>query len=321
MPPNGSRGVTLLRFQAEKQMRMTMNRRTMHRSTNVYHRFTVGLFDCMVVSDGARMYPWRLFSGSVSPTVLAATLSAHQLRPTAFSAPTTCLVVNTGQHLVLVDAGAGMHTTTPTLGKLLDNLRAGGIAPEDIDTVILTHAHPGHAGGVYDDSGRLSFPNARYVLWREEWEFWSAIPDLTRRNLQSLVTSAGACLDQIHERLDLVERNADVVPGISLIAAPGHSAGHSALAISSEDERLLCLGDAVFHPIHLEYPDWFSTLDLRPEQSVTSRLRLLDRAVGEDALVHAAHFPFPGLGHVQQEGDAWRWQPLAPITAPRARTR
>jgi glyoxylase-like metal-dependent hydrolase (beta-lactamase superfamily II) len=83
------------------------------------------------------------------------------------------------------------------------------------------------------------------------------------------------------------------------------------LEVTSEGRRLLCVADAVFHPLQLQYPYWLSPHDLRPEQALHSRLRLLDRAVAEQALVHASHFPFPGLGRVLAEGNTWRWQPVA----------
>ena len=109
-------------------------------------------------------------------------------------------------------------------------------------------------------------------------------------------------------QLELV--NLETVPGIRAVTAPGHTPGHMALEISSEGEQLLCIADLVLHPIHLEQPEWYAVVDFIPEQVVATRRRLLDWAAGRKALVLAFHFPFPGLGHVIQKGEGWKWLPM-----------
>jgi glyoxylase-like metal-dependent hydrolase (beta-lactamase superfamily II) len=83
-----------------------------------------------------------------------------------------------------------------------------------------------------------------------------------------------------------------------------------AVSIISDTRQLLCIGDALIHPIHIEQPDWYTKHDLSPKQVITTRRQLLDRAATESALVHAYHFPFPGLGNVIQKGNSWQWQPM-----------
>ncbi len=265
----------------------------------------------MALCDSSSTSRWDMIFGNVPPNELEQVLATHHLPLDQITAPSICMVIDTGQHQILVDTGRGTASGLPasSTGKLLQRLRHQGINPSDIDTVILSHLHPGHAGGVITGSGQLAFRHARYVLWREEWEFWQAMPDLRARGLQWMVAFAQERIASMQRQLALVEREAEVVPGIRVVAAPGHSAGHMGLSIASRDQQMLYLADAVFHPIQLKYPHWFSLFDLRPEQSVTSRLRLLDRAVGEKALVHAYHFPFPGLGHVIPDGESWRWEP------------
>jgi glyoxylase-like metal-dependent hydrolase (beta-lactamase superfamily II) len=110
--------------------------------------------------------------------------------------------------------------------------------------------------------------------------------------------------------LDLVDHETEIVPGISAVAAPGHTPGLMALAISSKNERLLCISDVVLHPVHMEHPEWCSVFDIVPELIGVTRRKLLDRAAAEKALVIAFHFQFPGLGHVLRKGKAWQWQPV-----------
>jgi glyoxylase-like metal-dependent hydrolase (beta-lactamase superfamily II) len=289
--------------------------------SNDSYRLKVGAFECIVVKDGTFTYehPAHVFFANAPQEKLAQALGEHGLDPgewQEYVSPYPSLVINTGQHQVLVDTGAG--GLGPATGNLIPNLRATGIAPQDIDTVILTHAHPDHIGGNVDSEGKPAFPAARYVMWKEEWEFWTTAPDLTALPVpdwikQALLKFAADNLPPIEGQLELVDAETEIAPGIQAVATPGHTPGHMAVSISSGGERLLCTGDVALHPIHLEQPDWYAAVDLAPEQALASRRRFSEMAVADQALVHAFHFPFPGLGYIVQRGDAWQWQPIEAV--------
>ena len=292
-------------------------------NTEIY-RFKVGNFECTAVSDGTHTYapptfppPATFLFANAPRQPLERALREHNLQPeqwVEWVSPYICVVVKTSEHRVLVDTGAG--DLAPTTGKLLQNLQGTGIAPDDIDTVILTHGHPDHIGGNTDSEGKLTFPNARYFIWEDEWDFWNseeAVLKLDEHVREVLVGYARKNLPPIKGQLHLVNRETEILPGIHTIAAPGHTPGHMALAISSEGEQLLCISDAVLHPIHLKQPEWCAAVDFAPEQVVATRRRLLDRAAAEKVLVLAFHFPFPGLGHVIHKGEGWQWQPVNTI--------
>jgi glyoxylase-like metal-dependent hydrolase (beta-lactamase superfamily II) len=282
-------------------------------NTEIYP-FKVGTFECIAVSDGTFAYPDHSFFVNAPKDRLEQALREHNIQPGEIIAPWTCLLINTGQHRVLVDTGGGAGLA-PSVGKLLPYLQAEQIETVEIDRVILTHGHPDHIGGNTDTEGKPAFPNARYSMWKDEWDFWTSDPDLAQLQVgedlkQLMLALARKNLPPIQGQLDLVERETEILPGIRAVAAPGHTPGHMALAISSDNEQLLYMSDAVLNPIHLEQPEWYPAFDLAPEQAMATRRQLLARVAAEQALVIACHFPFPSLGHIIQRGEAWQWQPI-----------
>jgi glyoxylase-like metal-dependent hydrolase (beta-lactamase superfamily II) len=272
------------------------------------YRFRLGTFECISISDGSLNYPPQNFFANVPKAQLDDVLRQHDLPTDHITTPYTCLYVNTGTHRVMVDVGAG--NLAPSTGRLLQNMKAAGIEPSAIDTVIITHAHPDHIGGNLDQDDQPLYPNARYFMWKEEWDFWttgSPIPQAP----EFFFTLARNQLEPVRDRLTLLDREAEIVPGIEAIAAPGHTPGHIALSILSDGQRLLHVSDLVLYPLHLEYPDWVPIYDILPDEAATSKRRIFDRAAEQKSLVFAHHFPpFPNLGYVIKTGDGWQWQPF-----------
>jgi glyoxylase-like metal-dependent hydrolase (beta-lactamase superfamily II) len=276
--------------------------------SNGSYRFKLGDFACVSLSDGSVDYPLQNFFANVPGAQVEETLRQRDLPVDYVTTPYTYLYVDTGEHQVLVDMGAG--GLAPSTGRLVQNMKAAGIDPQDIDTVIITHAHPDHVGGTLDDQGKPVYANAHYFIWKDEWDFWfSELAEA--KTPEMFVTCARTNLEPLQDRVTLVDRESEIVPGIGVIPAPGHTPGHIVVSISSGDERLLYIGDTVLYPLHLEHPDWLPIYDIIPEKAEVSKHRIFDLAAQEKAWVIGQHFPpFPSLGRVVKKGAGWEWQPI-----------
>ncbi len=255
---------------------------------------------------------------AILPDATAAERSAQDgVQDDRIAIPYNCLVVRTAGRTILIDTGLG-RGPSPDAGRLRDNLAASGVSAESVDTVVLTHGHPDHIGGLVDSDGKLSYPNASYVMSETDWRFWTAsdldgrlsIPEPFK---QMLTTFAQTQLPAIAECVELAGYGHEAGPGVRLIDAAGHTPGHMAVQISSGDATLLAVADAVVHPSQLRHPEWRVLPDLDPAQTAATRKRLLDRASTERELVLPYHFPFPGLGRVEKAGLTWTWAPFSSV--------
>lgn len=285
-----------------------------------HYPFRVGTFDCIVVSDGVSAFRAALVFGNAPEDERDRILRDRGMDTEMVQSSLNALVVNTGSNLILIDTGIGPFTDQT--GKLMTNLRSADINPDDIDTVILTHGHPDHIGGNVDDQGNPAFPNARYLMRRQEWEFWTSESNLERLAAgelhgigeidQFMGLWARNYLPPIADRFDLldIQNEDEIVPGIRALPLPRHSPHQMGLIIESDGERLLCPVDVAINPIHLAEPGWHPAFDWQPEIALQTRRQIFDRITAEGALAFVYHYPFPGLGHVHPEGKGWRWEPI-----------
>jgi glyoxylase-like metal-dependent hydrolase (beta-lactamase superfamily II) len=280
------------------------------------YEFQVGSMRCAVLSDGYYAYPTDWFFPNADPVRLAEALDRRRLPHHAVITPYSCLLVETGSRVVLIDTGVGPSARTG--GALLARLEMRGVRPRDVDTVILTHAHPDHVGGAITGGGRPVFSQARHILSEYEWSFWTRPrPDLDALRVphdvrDSFAPGAKRCIETLRFQIETVDGEQEVVPGVRVIPAPGHTPGHLAVLVESEGQRLLNLGDAAVHPLHLEFPDLQNGFDQSPADAAATRRELLDRAVSERMRLMAVHFPLPSVGGIAvRPAGGWEWSPGA----------
>ena len=282
------------------------------------HCFQVGSLRCTVLSDGYGSNPASWCFPNADGAQLAGALERRGASSERVVSPYTCLLIETNREVVLVDAGLGSRSNTA--GAIVARLEVAGIRPRDVNTVVFTHAHPDHIGGAVDGRDPLAlrpmFPDARYVMAEAEWDFWNSLrPDLRGMQISEdtksmILFTARHTLLALRHQVELIDRAIDVVAGVHVIPAPGHTPGHLALLLSSDGQQMLHLGDAAVHPLHLEYPKWQNGFDLEPERALATRRSLLAQAAAERMHVMAFHFPFPSIGRLAEGmNGGWDWTP------------
>lgn len=275
----------------------------------------IGEIDVLVVSDGVLPLPTTMLAHNADPAVRAAWLDDMFLPPDAFDWSLNAVVVRSGGQTVLVDAGLGADPdlNLPRAGQLVRRLEAAGIDLASVTDVVLTHMHMDHIGGllVGGVKDRLR-PDLRIHVAAAEVAFWEA-PDFTHASMppgfpDALRSTARRFVQEYRSRLRLFDDEQEVAPGVVVRRTGGHTPGHSVVRLASGGDRLTFAGDAVF-AVGFDHPDWHNGFEHDPEEAARVRVRLLRELAATGELLVATHLPFPSVGHVAVDGDAFRWVP------------
>ncbi|MCI0841554.1 MAG: MBL fold metallo-hydrolase [Chloroflexi bacterium] len=258
------------------------------------HKITVGNVEVVSVLDGysVKRVPTETFPDSTMEAwrEFPDILDENELIQSRYGS----VVLRSQGKLIIVDTGM----QTDPGGMLLDDMKAKAVDREAVDIVFLTHLHPDHVGWNLTD-GRPTFPNARYLAPRSDYEYWSR-PDV--------LANAAHVRDQVMplndlNLIDLVDDEYKITDEITTVSTPGHTPGHFSLIIASAGERAFILGDVAHSPAQAHYTDWNPMFDIQQDISRSTRHKVLDQLEAEGTLVSSGHFPDPGFGHfVRIEG-------------------
>lgn len=273
-------------------------------SPGVY-RYKVGSFEVTALTDGIGRRPLDASFVKNAPLedvkrALDDAFIDRDMLPITF----TALVVNTGARLILIDAGTGGRLA-PTAGQLYENMAAAGVDPKAVDTVVISHFHPDHIGGLRLKEGELAFPNAEVVVPEAEWAFWMDDGAMSRapEALSGAFKMVRKIFEPMAKDVRLYKADAEPTPGVFAIPAYGHTPGHTAFRVVSGSEQLLVWSDTTNHPaLFVRNPGWHAVFDMDPEAAEATRRRMLDMAATDRLLVAGYHFPFPAVGHIAQRG-------------------
>jgi len=227
--------------------------------------------------------------------------------------PFTPLMVNTGSKLVLIDTGTAGRFV-PTASSFMDNLTAAGFDPKQVDTVVISHFHGDHINGLRTKDEQLAFPNAEIMVPAPEWALWMDETKLTTvpENQKGNFANSRRVFGSIANKVTRFDPGKEVAPGITSIAAYGHTPGHTAFAIASGNQSMMTIVDATNNAyMFVRNPEWQVSFDTDGAMAVETRKRLLDRAAADKMLVGGYHWPFPAVGYITKEGSGYRLNPVA----------
>ncbi|WP_310600485.1 MBL fold metallo-hydrolase [Desulfobulbus sp.] len=279
-----------------------------------YYRMQLGRFEITALYDGAIQLDTKLLHNA-KPADLDRLLARMFVGNPAMQTAVNAYLINTGDHLVLVDTGAA-KLIGPSLGHVVDNMKAAGYEPDQVDTVIVTHLHGDHIGGLRDNQDKPLFAKATVWVPQVDNDYWlsekaaATAPERARPNFKRVQDIAAPYLAT--GQWKTFAAGTMLVPGVKAVEAYGHTPGHTAYAVESMEQKLLIWGDLVHaHAVQFTRPEVSMEFDVDQKQAIATRKAIMQAMAASQSLVAGMHLPFPGIGHVRAEGKgSYAWVPI-----------
>ena len=269
-----------------------------------------------VFSDGYMSLdkPQPTFAPAIPSADFKAEMKKSHLPDNNIDMALNVMLIKTQDKTILIDAGLGNHFGD-NQGWLLNNIENAGFSRDSISDIFITHAHRDHIGGLVSKEGTIVYPNAKYHIAKEEYDFWMAdSPDFSNSRLTT--SQKNATIDFTKKILNSIKDNVVVFnPGDTLFSviqtelAAGHTPGHTIFTISSEGKSVKNIVDTFHAPLLISNPEWGIEFDIDFEQGIGTRRQILEDCYTNKQLVMSSHLPWPGLGYIDKK-DKYYWSPI-----------
>ena len=283
-----------------------------------FYRTMLGKFEVTALYDGPIDLDIKLLKNTPEKD-LQSLIARMFVKGPAVQTAVNAFLINTGSKLVLVDAGAA-KLFGPQLGNIVDNLKAAGYRPDQVDVVLITHLHGDHVNGLVTPDGKAIFTKAQIWSAKADNDFWLSeeVAAKAPKDFQAFfkMSRDAAAPYLASGQWKTFTSNQELLPGISSVDTHGHTPGHTSYVLTDGGEKMVILGDLVHnHAVQFARPDTAFEYDNDRKQAVIARKVTFAMAAKEKMLVAGMHLPFPGLGHIRKEGKAFAWVPVeyAPI--------
>ncbi|MGX5734036.1 MBL fold metallo-hydrolase [Bosea thiooxidans] len=282
-----------------------------------FYRYKVGDITVTAINDGFGKRPLEGFVRNAELADVKKAMAQAFLPQDALNITFTTLVLQHGDKLTLIDTGNG-DSGAPTSGTWMANFRAAGFEPKNVSTVVFSHFHGDHINGFRLKNGTAVFPNAEVMVPAAEWAYWmddarmSAAPE----GMKGAFAGVRRVFSPIAKDVKQFEAGKEILPGLTAIAAPGHTPGHTVFALASGSGKMMIMSDTTNHPaLFVRNPDWSAVFDMDGPQAAATRRKLLDMVSTDRMQVAFYHAPFPAVGFIAKDGNGFEMVPVQWSTA------
>ena len=278
-----------------------------------FYRYKIGDMTVTAINDGVARRPLEGFIRNAALADVKKAMEAAFLPTEQVTISFTTIVLQNAGKLTLIDTGNG-DSGAPTSGLWMRNFRAAGFDPKDVSTIVISHFHGDHINGLRLKDGSAVFPNAEVMVPAPEWAFWmdDAKMGAAPEAMKGAFANVRRVFAPIAKDVKMYEAAKDILPGITSVAAYGHTPGHMAFVLNSGMSSLMIMSDTTNHPaLFVRNPDWSAVFDQDADAARASRRKMLDMAVTEKVQTAFYHAPFPATGFIAKSGSGFELVPVA----------